>query len=131
MNKRLYTTLILVSSVLGVLILLLYTTLTKSILFKGFSLCTSTNLELLLLESSLFTSAWVTGFIASIMVMRRSILPHVFVSLFLLGKFLFFENCSSIQSYLVFEYSSNLTLLAGLWIGHYSAVKFPLMPARA
>ncbi|NKI32481.1 hypothetical protein [Croceivirga thetidis] len=128
MSRRLYTTLISAATVMGVLILVLYTTLTKSVFFKGFSLCTASNTELVLLESSLFASAWVSGFIVSLMVVRKSILPHIFVSLFILAKFMIFENCEGFQGILSFESGSNAMLLAGLWAGHLSAVRFPLMP---
>lgn len=130
MNKKVNKTLIAVASVLGVFILLLYTTLTKTVLFKGFTYCGAATSDFVLLESSLFTSAWVTGFMVSLMVVRRTIVPHLFISLFILAKFILFDNCQGIVGFFAFESASNMLLLIGLWMGHLSAVKFPLMPVK-
>lgn len=131
MSKRLKTVLITAASVLGVLILTLYTTITNSILFKGFSLCTASKLDVVLIEAALFSSAWISGFIVSIMVVRKSIVPHLFISLYIFAKFLMFENCQDIPNFYTFEIGSNIMLLAGLWAGHYTALKFPMTPMKS
>lgn len=130
MNKKVNKALITITSVLGVFILLLYTKLTKTVLFKGFTYCGASTTDFVLFESSLFTSAWVTGFIVSFMVVRKTIIPNLIVSLFILAKFILLENCQGIAGFFAFESASNMMLLIGLWMGHISAVKFPMMPVR-
>ncbi len=128
MGKGIKTVLITAASVIGVFVLMLYTTITDSILFKGFSFCTASNLDVALIEAAFFSSAWISGFIVSILVVRKSVVPHLFISLYIFAKFLMVENCQGLSHFHVFEIGSNTLLLAGLWVGHFTALKFPMTP---
>ncbi len=124
-NKRLLCAL---ATVFGGFSLLLFTTITKDILFKNLSLCSSTGLELLFGSFTMFTAAVTAGFITSLIVVRKTHLPHILLSLGVLAKMSIMANCSYLTGAFLFELGVNSSLILGLWLGNYSALKFPLAP---
>ncbi len=116
------------ATVIGGLCLQLYVTLSKDVLFDGIEFCTSTNTDLILGTMAMFASAVFSGFIASLIVVRDNFWPHFFISLFIVGKLSVVALCGQWGGPLWFEAGLHLSLLAGLWLGWYGAVKFPLAP---
>ena len=116
------------ATIFGAFSLLLFTTITKEILFKGLTLCESTNMELVFGSMLMFTAAVTAGFITSIIVIRKTHMPHVLLSLGVLAKMCFIASCSFLSSSFLFEIAINSSLILGLWLGNYSAIKFPLAP---
>lgn len=116
------------ATIFGGFSLLLFTKITKDILFNGLSLCGSTNMELVFGSLLMFTAAVTAGFITSIIVVRKTYLPHILLSLVLLMKMTFIASCSFLTSSFLFEIGINSSLILGLWLGHFSALKFPLAP---
>ena len=117
-----------IATVFGALSLLLFTTITRDILFRGLSLCSSTGIELLFGSLTMFTSAVTAGFITSLIVIRKSYLPHILISLAVVAKMSMIANCSFLTGSFLFESGINASLVFGLWLGNYSALKFPLAP---
>ncbi len=116
------------ATIIGGFSLFIFTTITKDILFKGSSICSSTIMEHLLLTLTLFTSALVAGFMASIIVLRRHHMPHLILSIFVLGKISFVMTCGYGYQEMVMDSAMNAALILGLWAGNYTASKFPLAP---
>jgi hypothetical protein len=116
------------ATVFGALTLLLFTTITRDIIFKGLSLCSSSGPELFFGSLTMFTAAVTAGFITSLIVIRKSYLPHILISLAVVAKMSVIANCSFLTSSFLFESSINTSLILGLWLGNYSALKFPLAP---
>ncbi|WP_420601970.1 hypothetical protein [Flagellimonas sp.] len=128
MNSRIRALLTILATVIGGLSLVLYTTLSQDIIFDGLSYCTSSSSDLAFGGLATFASAVLAGFIASLIVVRDNHWPHFFISLFIVGKMSFAVLCGQWSGPIWFETGMNLSLLAGLWIGCYGAVKFPLAP---
>ena len=116
------------ATVFGALTLLLFTTITRDILFNGLSLCSSSSLELAFGSLTLFSAAVAAGFITSIIVVRKTFLPHLLISIGVLVKMSFMTSCFHLTGAFLFDLTINALLIFGLWIGNYSALKFPLAP---
>lgn len=127
MNSQRRVFLTLLATVIGGLSLILYTTISQDILFENLSFCTSSNQELLLGGLSLFTSAILAGFIATLIVVKDNFLPHFLISLFIIGK-MSITACGYWHGPHWFETGLHLTLIGGLWFGRFGAIKFPLAP---
>ncbi|MDC6363198.1 MULTISPECIES: hypothetical protein [Flavobacteriaceae] len=125
-RTRLFLTVL--ATVIGGLCLSLYTTLSQDILFDGMSFCSSSTLDLTLGTLAMFTSAVLTGFISSLIVVRDNLWPHFIISLFIVGKLSMVALCGQWGGPLWFESGVHLSLLGGLWLGCYGAIKFPLAP---
>ncbi len=128
MNPRTRIYLTMLATLIGGLSLVLYTTITESILFNNLNFCTSSISDLTLGSATLFTSAVIAGFIATLIVVKDNFVPHIFISLFVIGKLCFAAICGQWHGPLWFETGLHLSLIAGLWLGRYGAVKFPLAP---
>ncbi|MEM7485966.1 MAG: hypothetical protein AAF348_12225 [Bacteroidota bacterium] len=128
MNPRIRIFLTMLATLIGGLSLVLYTTITESILFDNLSFCTSSNSDLVLGSTALITSAMVAGFVATLIVVKDNSVPHIFMSLFLIGNLFFAAVCGQWHGPLWFETGLHLSLIGGLWLGRYGAVKFPLAP---
>ncbi|MBS9463011.1 hypothetical protein KIM67_11360 [Flagellimonas sp. 389] len=128
MNPRTRIFLTMLATLIGGLSLVLYTTITESILFDTLSFCTSSTSDLVLGSTALIASAMVAGFIATLIVVKDNFVPHIFISMFLVGKLCFVALCGHWHGPLWFETGLHLSLIGGLWLGRYGAVKFPLAP---
>lgn len=128
MNPRTRVFLTVLATIIGGLSLTLYTTISEDILFDNLSFCTSSSQDLVLGSMSLFTSAILAGFIATLIVVKDNFLPHFFISMFIIGKMSFAAMCGQWHGPLWFETGMNLSLIGGIWLGRYGAVKFPLAP---
>ncbi len=128
MNFRIRVLLTILATVIGGLSLVLYTTISQDILFDNLSFCTSTNQELILGSMAFFTSAVLAGFIATLIVVKDNYLPHSVISLFIVAKMSFAVLCGQWHGPLWFETGIHLSLIGGIWLGRYGAVKFPLAP---
>lgn len=128
MKSRTRVLLTILSTVIGGLSLVLYTTISQDILFKGLSFCTSPVQELIFGSMAFFLSAVVAGFISTLIVVKDNFLPLMFISLFVVGKMLVFTTCGQWNGPFWFETGLNLSHIGGLWLGCYGAVKFPLAP---
>ncbi|MBO0323062.1 hypothetical protein J0X14_12210 [Muricauda sp. CAU 1633] len=116
------------ATAIGGLCLQLYVTLSKDVLFSGIQFCTSSTTDLVLGTMAMFASAVFSGFIASLIVVRDNFWPHFFITLFIIGKLSVVALCGQWGGPLWFEAGLHFSLLAGLWLGWYGAVKFPLAP---
>ncbi|MEZ4811857.1 MAG: hypothetical protein R2819_15985 [Allomuricauda sp.] len=128
MKSRTRILLTVLATVIGGLSLVLYTTLSRDIIFRGLSFCTSSNTDLIFGSLATFTSSTVAGFIAALIVVRDNYWPHFLISLFIIGKMFFAVVCDQWSGPMLFESGLQLSLLAGLWLGRYGANKFPLAP---
>ena len=128
MKSRTRILLTVLATVIGTLSLVLYTTLSQKVIFKGLSFCTSTNSELAIGGMATFGSAVVSGFIASLIVVRDNYWPHLLISLFILAKMSVLALCGHWSGPMWFESGLHLSLLGGVWLGSYGANKFPLAP---
>ena len=112
----------------GIFSLLLYTTLVQDVFFKDTFFNLANNQELTLMIMGLLTAGLITGFLASLLVMQDNSWPHIAISLLVFAKALFIVQCNFLNPFW-FQVLLNGSLVAGLWIGYYMAVKFPLSPA--
>ena len=117
-----------IGMLVGTAVLLLFTKITKDILFDGLNFCSSSSSELLLGSSALIGSAIVTGFLASLLVVRDNIFPHYLISTVIVGKMLVVLSCLPGSAPFFYEVAVHLGMVGGVWLGHYSAMKFPLAP---
>ncbi|MDT0607756.1 hypothetical protein [Croceitalea rosinachiae] len=124
-NRMLLT---LAATVIGGFSLAVFSKISKDILFDGLSLCSSTSLDITLGSLLLFTSSLLAGFIASIIVVRDNYLPHIFISTAILAKMSFIAVCGQAVSQVWLDTGLSITLILGLWLGYYAALKFPLAP---
>ncbi|MEL6303802.1 MAG: hypothetical protein AAGL29_07455 [Bacteroidota bacterium] len=117
------------ATLVGVSSLWLYTTLSKEVLFEGVGYCTSTFGQLFLIVLAILGSAVVSGFLAALIVIRKTHWPHIWLSLVLLIQMaLVATSCSDVNAPMWFEASQNISLLGGVWLGAFAAGKFPLAP---
>ncbi|MEM9001513.1 MAG: hypothetical protein AAGB24_14720 [Bacteroidota bacterium] len=125
-QTRLFLTVI--STVVGALSLMLYTTLAQDVLLEGVGFCTSSNLDLVFSGLATFVAATISGFLASLIVVKDNFWPHVLISSFVAGKLFFMTFCGFWNGSFWFETGLHLSSIAGLWLGSYGAIKFPLAP---
>jgi len=129
MTLRLRLLLSTIATIVGASSLWLYTTLSKDVLFEGVGYCTSTSGQLLLSVLAILGSSVVSGFLAALIVIRKTHWPHIWLSLALLIQMaLVAISCSEISAPTWFEASQNISLLGGVWLGAFAAGKFPLAP---
>ncbi|WP_422351737.1 hypothetical protein [Flagellimonas sp.] len=128
MNSRTRVFLTVLSTVVGGFSLILYTTISHNILFKGLSFCTSSIQELFFGSTAFFLSAVIAGFISTLIVVKDNFLPLFLISLFIIGEFLVLTSSGHWHGPVWFETGLYLSHIGGLWIGCYGAVKFPLAP---
>lgn len=128
MKPRTRIFLTVLATVIGGLSLILYTTLSQEVLFNGISLCTSSNEELIMGTLAMFASSVLSGFIASLVVVRDNSWPHFLLSGFIVIKLSLVALCGQWGGPMWFESGLHLSLVGGLWLGCYGANKFPLAP---
>jgi len=116
------------ATLIGGFSLAVFSKITRDILFDGLSICSSTSLDITLGSLSLMMSSLLAGFMASIIVIRDNYLPHIFISFFILIKMSFVLTYSQWANQIWFDVGLSMALIAGLWLGHYAALKFPLAP---
>ncbi len=128
MKSKMRLFLIVLATVLGGLSLVLYTTLSEEIILKGISYCTSSLSKLAYGSFTFFISAFLAGFLASLVVVRDNSWPHFLISAAIFGKMLFllFFGYWAISFWSVT--GLHVSLIAGLWAGFFGAAKFPLAP---
>ncbi|WP_350285644.1 hypothetical protein [uncultured Croceitalea sp.] len=113
---------------IGCASLILFTTIAKDIMFDGLYFCSSNASQLFMGSVTIFTAAALAGFMASILVIRKNYVPHIFMSLYVLSRITMYTTCGDLANPIWFDMTLNLLLLTGVWLGNYSAVKFPLAP---
>ncbi len=128
MTPRNRVLLISVATALGCAALMLYTKISKDIIFNGLRYCALQQFDLVLGPAALLTSAGFSGFMASLVVIRKSLIPHVVMSMYVVAKMFFVSTCPDFSSPLWFDLTLNTALLSGIWLGNYIAKKFPLAP---
>lgn len=129
MSRRTRIPLTVFATFLGIFSLLLYTTLVQDVFFKEVSFCGANGLQLGLMAMGIWAAGSITGFMTSLLVMQDNYWPHVALSIGVLAKTLFVVECEALANPLWFDALLNFSLLTGLWMGYYGAVKFPLSPA--
>lgn len=129
MNPRVRLALTCFATLAGLFSLLLYTTLVQDVFFKEVTFCGANGLQLGLMAMGIWAAGSITGFMTSLLVMQDNYWPHVALSIGVLAKTLFVVECEALANPLWFDALLNFSLLTGLWMGYYGAVKFPLSPA--
>jgi len=124
-NRNLLT---ITATVIGGFSLVVFSKISRDIIFDGLNLCSTTAFNMTFGSLALFTSSLLAGFMASIIVIRNNYLPHIFLSVFILAKMSFMAVCEQWVSQIWFEVGLSAALITGLWLGHYAALKFPLAP---
>ncbi|UJH67504.1 hypothetical protein [Allomuricauda sp. SCSIO 65647] len=128
MERRTKVFITFLASCVGILSLWLYTTLVQEVLIDGLSYCSSTRTELVMGTMGIFGAGLVAGFMASLIVVRSNYLPHILMSIFVLGKLCFVVVCDTLSGPLWYETSLGVALLSALWLGRLAADRFPLAP---
>lgn len=129
MTLRLRLFLSSIATIVGASSLWLYTTLSRDVLFEGVGYCSSTFGQLFLSVLSILGSSVISGFLAALIVIRKTHWPHIWLSLALLiNMVLVATSCSEMSAPTWFEAGQNVSLLGGVWLGAFVAGKFPLAP---
>ncbi len=116
------------SIVIGVFSYLLFTKITRDILFDGLNFCASSTRELYLGSALLVTSAIITGFLAALLVVRDNSIPHYAISMVILAKMYLVISCVTWSPPFFYELGVHMCMIGGVWVGNLGAQKFPLAP---
>ena len=128
MNRNSLLLLTAAATVIGCSSLDLFTKISQDIILDGLRYCSLGPYDLFLGPMLLFTSAVLAGFMASLVVVRQNRLPHIAMALYVLGKIMFFVSCDTFSAPFWFSLGLNGCLFLGIWLGNYTAHKFPLAP---
>nr|WP_299339937.1 hypothetical protein [Allomuricauda sp.] len=128
MKSRMRVFLIVLATTVGGLSLVLYTTLSEEVILKGISYCASSISKLTYSGITFFVSAFLAGFLASLIVVRDNGWPHFFITTMIVGKMLFLLFFGYWAASFWAVTGLHFSLVAGLWAGFYGAAKFPLAP---
>lgn len=120
--------LIILSTLTGILTLLLFTTLVQDVFFKNINYCISGLGDLTVKTFALFSAGAIVGFKASLIVIRSNFWPHMVMTLAVFAQFFFIVGCPMSANPFWFDLLQNALLVFGLWLGSYGALKFPLAP---
>ncbi len=116
------------SIIVGVFSYLLFTKITRDILFDGLNFCAASSSELYFGSALLVTSAIITGFLAALLVVRDNSIPHYVISLVILAKMYFVISCVTWSPPFFYEFGVHMSMIGGIWVGNLGAQKFPLAP---
>lgn len=116
------------ATILGALSLLLFATLAKDVFFANVSFCGSSTVDLTLKTVAVFSAGVIAGFMAALIVVRNNLLPHLAISAFVIVKMFFLAGCAQTGNPVWFDTLLDFSLIPGLWLGCYGALKFPLAP---
>jgi len=128
MNRSNRLLLTVAATVIGCSSLILFTKISKDIILNGLRYCSLQPQDFFLGPFLLFTSAVLAGFMASIVVIRKNKFPHMAMSIYVLGKIVFFVSCDTFSAPFWFDVGLNTALFSGIWFGNHTAQKFPLAP---
>ena len=128
MARRTKLVLTVMATVIGGLSLLLFTTLAKDIFFANVNFCSSSVGALTLKTMAIFSAGIVAGFMSSLIVVRDNLLPHLVISGLVILKMCFVVSCGQMGNPVWFDTLLDFSLIPGLWLGCYGAIKFPLAP---
>lgn len=129
MSRGNYIGLTTMAIIFSVFSFVLFTKISRDILFEGLNFCSSSIQQLLFGSLTLTASAMITGFMASLLVMRRNHLPHFIISAVIVVHLVTSTSCTFWTAPFFFETGIHASMLAGLWLGNHGARKFPLVPA--
>ncbi|UOY06768.1 hypothetical protein L0P88_22975 [Muricauda sp. SCSIO 64092] len=129
MTPRLRFALTLFATLIGLSVLLLYTTLVEDVLFKGVAFCNADSIQLTFKTLGIGSAGLITGFLTSLLVLQDNYYPNLVLSAAVLAKVLIFVGCEANPSPFWYDLLLSTTLLSGLWMGYYGGIKFPLSPA--
>ncbi|MEM8506718.1 MAG: hypothetical protein AAF717_02760 [Bacteroidota bacterium] len=116
------------SIVIGVFSLLLFTKITRDILFDGLNFCSTSSSELYFGSALLVVSAIITGFLAALLVIRDNSIPHYVISAVILAKMYLVISCVTWSAPFFYEFGVHICMIGGIWVGNLGAQKFPLAP---
>ncbi|NQZ45818.1 MAG: hypothetical protein HRT65_16055 [Flavobacteriaceae bacterium] len=128
MSSKTRTLLAFMATVVGGFSFILFTTITRDILFDGLNFCSASTMKLMLGGTTMFTAAVTAGFMTSLIVVRQNYLPHMVISAYVLLNISYVASCGAWNLPMAFEIALNLMLILGIWFGDYVAKKFPLAP---
>ena len=126
-SKR-YLGLTFFGTIVGALCLILFTTLVEDVFFKEINYCTSTPSELTFKTLALLGAGSVVGFKSSLLVMRSNFWPHIVLSAAVFVQLFIVKECPLTADPIWYDALQCSFLTGGLWLGNYSAHKFPLAP---
>lgn len=129
MKPKLRLGLTLFATGIGLSTLLLYTTLVQDVLFKDVVFCNATSLQLTLKLMGIWSAGLITGFLTSLLVLQDNYYPNLVLSVAVLLKVFVFVGCEGLATPFWYDSVLSFSLLAGLWMGYYGGIKFPLSPA--
>lgn len=129
MNSRTRWGLTIFAMVFGLFIMTLYTTLVEDVFFKNVAFCSATGLQLLAKGTALTSAGLITGFLASLLVLQDNHYPNIFLSVIVPINSFFFVGCAASMEPFWYGFISDLSLIVGLWLGYFLAIRFPLRPA--
>ncbi|WP_343486159.1 hypothetical protein [Allomuricauda sp. d1] len=116
------------ATIIGAFSLLLFTTLVQDVFFKEINYCVSNRADIAFKTMALMAAGGIVGFKASLIVVRSNFWPHVLISFGLLAQLFFITGCPQSANPFWFDVFQNFSLVAGLWVGSFAALKFPLAP---
>jgi len=116
------------ATLVGGFAFLLFTKISRDILFDGLPFCSSSTPQLMLGTTTMVSAAITAGFMTSLIVVRKSYVPHLLISGYVIFNLWYLASCGAWGIPLLFETILAFLLIAGIWVGDAIAKKFPLAP---
>ena len=108
---------IILAVIAGEFLLVLLTTIVQETIFGGISYAGSPLSHLILGGAGTFLAAFVAGLGAYLVAGRKSVVPHIVISLLIISESVWLVFYRGTPDPLWFDIMAALSLLAGIWLG--------------
>ncbi len=115
---------IILAVVLGECALILFTTVAQEVLFDGIDYFESPLSDIFLGGIATFIAAVLAGMIASLIVLGKTLLPHMIISFIILVEMSYLIALGILNGPFWFDLLGGLSLIVGIWAGHYATQAF-------
>lgn len=124
MGRASYAIRIFLAVVLGEISLILLTTIAQEVMFDGIDYYTSPLSDIFFGGLATFFASVLAGLVASLPVHCKSVLPHIILSCLILLETTVLLITGVLSGPLWFDILSGLSLIPGIWVGHFLATNF-------
>ena len=121
-NKKLAW--IILASLLGEAALVLLTTVAQEVLFDGIDYYHSSLGDIFFGGLATFIAAVLAGIIASLVVRGKSFVPHIVITVLISLEMTYLMATGIVDGPFWFDVLSGLSLVVGIWVGHYASQSF-------
>ncbi len=115
---------IVLATLLGEVALILLTTVAQEVMFDGIDYHESPLSDIFFGGIATFIAAVLAGMVASLFVRGRTLIPHLIISCLILIEMSYLMASGSLNGPFWFDILSGLSLIVGVWAGHYATQSF-------